>query len=135
MAKRRKTNLLPAFYPPQTLFPFLVSKSIGSDNGFERTNMKMTLLSSPPLPLSSFHIHPFAVSLSPPILPAYRLVIRLSPPPRTVQLRSAVAALGNGALLRDIGATAAVLSGAYGLVSAFDNLTNRNLIQQDENRN
>ncbi|KAF8397791.1 hypothetical protein HHK36_016714 [Tetracentron sinense] len=36
----------------------------------------------------------------------------------------------HGALLQDAGATALVMAGAYALVLAFDNLTNRNLIEQ-----
>ena len=35
-----------------------------------------------------------------------------------------------GDLLRDVGATVAVLVGAYGLVRSFDSLTKRNIIQQ-----
>lgn len=37
---------------------------------------------------------------------------------------------GSGVEWQDAGATALVLTGAYALVSAFDNLTGRNLIQQ-----
>ncbi|KAK2634152.1 hypothetical protein Ddye_028944 [Dipteronia dyeriana] len=44
--------------------------------------------------------------------------------------RAAVA----GDLLRDVGATAAVLVGAYGLVRSFDSLTKRNIIQQSLSR-
>ncbi|KAI9156131.1 hypothetical protein LWI28_001104 [Acer negundo] len=39
-----------------------------------------------------------------------------------------------GDLLRDVGATAAVLVGAYGLVRSFDSLTKRNIIQQSLSR-
>ncbi|TXG49392.1 hypothetical protein EZV62_025267 [Acer yangbiense] len=45
---------------------------------------------------------------------------------RYYKCRAAIA----GDLLRDVGATAAVLVGAYGLVRSFDSLTKRNIIQQ-----
>ncbi|KAL3523533.1 hypothetical protein ACH5RR_016367 [Cinchona calisaya] len=41
---------------------------------------------------------------------------------------------GGGVELRDAGATALVVAGAYALVSTFDVLTNRNLIQQNLSR-
>ncbi|WCJ19212.1 Phytol kinase 1 chloroplastic [Euphorbia peplus] len=47
--------------------------------------------------------------------------------------RFAVAASG-GALFQDLGATAAVIIGAYGLVRTFDTLTQRNIIQQNLSR-
>ncbi|XP_065872700.1 phytol kinase 1, chloroplastic isoform X2 [Euphorbia lathyris] len=47
--------------------------------------------------------------------------------------RFAVTASG-GSLFQDVGATAAVLVGAYGLVQAFDTLTQRNIIQQNLSR-
>ncbi|KZV54939.1 putative phytol kinase 1, chloroplastic-like [Dorcoceras hygrometricum] len=49
--------------------------------------------------------------------------------------RRPIAALLDGvgagrAVLQDAGATALVIAGAYGLVSTFDNLTRRNIIEQ-----
>ncbi|KAK4776999.1 hypothetical protein SAY86_005687 [Trapa natans] len=51
---------------------------------------------------------------------------------RRRSLRASALASGPaaGALLQDVGATAAVLAGAYSLVSAFDALTENNIIQQ-----
>ncbi|XP_008218941.1 PREDICTED: probable phytol kinase 1, chloroplastic isoform X3 [Prunus mume] len=54
-------------------------------------------------------------------------------PPRPSFSASALRAAADG-LLQDAGATAFVLAGAYGLVLCFDNLTQRNLLQQSLSR-
>ncbi|CAB4299512.1 unnamed protein product [Prunus armeniaca] len=54
-------------------------------------------------------------------------------PPRPSLSASALPAAADG-LLQDAGATAFVLAGAYGLVLCFDNLTQRNLLQQSLSR-
>ncbi|XP_073293219.1 phytol kinase 1, chloroplastic [Primulina huaijiensis] len=55
-----------------------------------------------------------------------------------VRLRPIVALLpgvgAGGAVLQDAGATALVIAGAYGLVSTFDSLTRRNIIEQNLSR-
>lgn len=48
----------------------------------------------------------------------------------TGKLRAVMGDSGGGAVLQDAGATALVVAGAYGFVSTFDYLTQRNLIQQ-----
>ncbi|CAN6703723.1 unnamed protein product [Malus baccata var. baccata] len=55
------------------------------------------------------------------------------PPPRPSRSASALPAPADG-LMQDAGATAVVLAGAYGLVLCFDNLTQRNLLQQNLSR-
>ncbi|KAL8551682.1 hypothetical protein ACS0TY_000667 [Phlomoides rotata] len=60
-----------------------------------------------------------------------RIPIRLRRPNAVVI--SAVAGI-DGALLQDAGATALVVGGAYALVSTFDNLTRRNIIEQNLSR-
>ncbi|KAM7532323.1 hypothetical protein LguiB_035733 [Lonicera macranthoides] len=54
-------------------------------------------------------------------------------PKRILDFR-APAFSGAGQLLHDAGAAAVVMGGAYALVSTFDNLTQRNLIQQFEQK-
>ncbi|KAL8538754.1 hypothetical protein ACS0TY_000675 [Phlomoides rotata] len=60
-----------------------------------------------------------------------RIPIRLRRPNAVVI--SAAAGI-DGALLQDAGATALVVGGAYALVSTFDNLTRRNIIEQNLSR-
>ncbi|XP_042032652.1 probable phytol kinase 1, chloroplastic [Salvia splendens] len=50
------------------------------------------------------------------------------------KLRRPVSAAAGGQLLHDAGTTALVFGGAYGLVSTFDNLTRRNIIDQKLSR-
>ncbi|XP_042034547.1 probable phytol kinase 1, chloroplastic [Salvia splendens] len=50
------------------------------------------------------------------------------------KLRCPVAAAAGGQLLHDAGTTALVFGGAYGLVSTFDNLTRRKIIDQKLSR-
>ncbi|XP_047974359.1 probable phytol kinase 1, chloroplastic [Salvia hispanica] len=67
-------------------------------------------------------------SSTPPLLPA-ALSARIHG-----KLRRPVATAAGGQLLHDAGATALVFGGAYGLVSTFDNLTRRNIIDQKLSR-
>ncbi|CAL1356323.1 unnamed protein product [Linum trigynum] len=53
-----------------------------------------------------------------------------SPAKRPLVLRIPCRVLAGSYLLRDVGATAGVLAGAYGLVLTFDTLTRRQIIQQ-----
>ncbi|KAL0007867.1 hypothetical protein SO802_009369 [Lithocarpus litseifolius] len=81
------------------------------------------------LPLSSASLTP-----KPPPLPTPRVhILHRAPyaPPCTPRAASAAA---SNTILHDAGATAAILAGAYALVSAFDFLTQRNLIQQSLSR-
>ena len=82
------------------------------------TNTKFPLSSASPTPKP------------PPLLPTPRVHILHRAPytsPCTPRAASAAAA---HTILHDAGAAGAVLAGAYALVSAFDFLTQRNLIQQ-----
>ncbi|CAA3000565.1 probable phytol kinase 1, chloroplastic [Olea europaea subsp. europaea] len=72
---------------------------------------------------------------SPPNIPRYNT--RQSPVlRRNLRARaSLLSAVGDGsAMLQDAGATVLVMGGAYALVSTFDNLTRRNLIEQSLSR-
>lgn len=51
-------------------------------------------------------------------------------PKRILDFRAPAFSGGGGELLHDAGAAAAVMGGAYAVVSTFDNLTQRNLIEQ-----
>ncbi|XP_040991465.1 probable phytol kinase 1, chloroplastic [Juglans microcarpa x Juglans regia] len=79
-----------------------------------------------------------SASLTPKLAPPFLRVHLLHPapcaplhPPSSSPCTPRAAA---GDFLRDSGATAAVLAGAYALVFYFDNLTRRNLIQQSLSR-
>ncbi|KAL0007861.1 hypothetical protein SO802_009363 [Lithocarpus litseifolius] len=84
-----------------------------------------TTITTTNLPLSSAPLTP-----KPPPLPTPRVhILHRAPyaPPCTPRAASAAAA---NTILHDAGATAAILAGAYALVSTFDFLTQRNFIQQ-----
>ncbi|GFZ18430.1 phytol kinase 1 VTE5 [Actinidia rufa] len=52
---------------------------------------------------------------------------------KSLRFRRNAAALAGGAVVHDAGATAVVMAGAYGLVLTFDVLTQRNLMEQNDN--
>lgn len=92
----------------------------------------MSLLAPPPtaVALYSAHFlrrHALDQSFTLPLFP-----ITLSAPIRVKpsRIRRPSAAGFGGPLLQDACATALVVGGAYGLVSTFDNLTRRNIIEQ-----
>ncbi|KAL0322194.1 UNVERIFIED_CONTAM: putative phytol kinase, chloroplastic [Sesamum calycinum] len=80
-----------------------------------------------------FAAHASALPLFPATLPKHILI----KPSRLRRTRAAVlssAAGVGGAVLQDAAATALVVGGAYALVSTFDNLTRRNIIEQTLSR-
>ena len=77
-------------------------------------------------PLSSASLTP----KPPPPLPTPRVHILHRAPHASPCTPRAASAAATQTILHDAGAAAAVLAGAYALVSAFDFLTQRNLIQQ-----
>ncbi|KAK4385598.1 putative phytol kinase, chloroplastic [Sesamum angolense] len=80
-----------------------------------------------------FAAHASALPLFPATLPKHILI----KPSRLRRTRAAVlssAAGVGGAMLQDAAATALVVGGAYVLVSTFDNLTRRNIIEQTLSR-
>ena len=88
--------------------------------------LRPTTTTTTNFPLSSASLTP----KPPPLLPTPRVHILHRAPytsPCTPRAASAAAA---HTILHDAGAAGAVLAGAYALVSAFDFLTQRNLIQQ-----
>uniref|UniRef100_A0A7N2LEV1 Uncharacterized protein n=1 Tax=Quercus lobata TaxID=97700 RepID=A0A7N2LEV1_QUELO len=79
------------------------------------------------LPLSSASLTP----KPPPPLPTPRVhILHRAPYTSPCTPRATSAAAATHTILHDAGVAAAVLAGAYALVSAFDFLTQRNLIQQ-----
>ncbi|XP_057798843.1 phytol kinase 1, chloroplastic [Salvia miltiorrhiza] len=72
-------------------------------------------------------------SSTPPLLPA-ALSARILIQHGKLRRPGTAAAGVSGELLQDAGATALVFGGAYGLVSTFDNLTRRNIIEQKLSR-
>ncbi|PIN19351.1 phytol kinase [Handroanthus impetiginosus] len=71
------------------------------------------------------------LSFFPAALPAHFLIkLRGFRCPSAAAVFSATAGVG-GAVLQDAGATALVVGGAYSLVSTFDNLTRRKIIEQE----
>ncbi|XVE68721.1 hypothetical protein DITRI_Ditri09bG0092000 [Diplodiscus trichospermus] len=98
-------------------------------------------------PILSRHVHSTALSLScsPPARPPPRLFFLSPPSPTTIPLRfhffyrvpqraAAFPAAATATLFQDTAASAAVLAGAYALVFTFDNLTQKELIQQSLSR-
>ncbi|XP_030962643.1 probable phytol kinase 1, chloroplastic isoform X1 [Quercus lobata] len=83
------------------------------------------------LPLSSASLTP----KPPPPLPTPRVhILHRAPYTSPCTPRATSAAAATHTILHDAGVAAAVLAGAYALVSAFDFLTQRNLIQQSLSR-
>ncbi|KAL5569505.1 hypothetical protein UlMin_026080 [Ulmus minor] len=72
------------------------------------------------------------LTLITPYIPDIRILYRAPTSLRRPYLAPCDAlGVGGGDFLQDAGATAIVLAGAYALVFAFDNLTKRDIIQQD----
>lgn len=98
---------------------------LGSPAAESTTHFRLSLLQCHPSTLPRFLI----------ALPRYNT--RQFPVlPRNLRSRaSLLSAIGDGkAMLQDAGATVLVMGGAYALVSTFDNLTRRNLIEQSLSR-
>ncbi|XP_059666003.1 probable phytol kinase 1, chloroplastic [Cornus florida] len=98
-----------------------------------------TLLSFTRSPLSLLRqrAHPHSITFLSPTSPTPTSLISSTKRllgPYNFRSSAAVAAFYGGAFLQDAGATAAVMVSAYGLVSVFDNLTQRNLIEQKLSR-
>ncbi|PON49539.1 Phytol kinase [Parasponia andersonii] len=64
----------------------------------------------------------------------FQILYRAPNDPRRASSSACGIPVGAGDLVRDAGAAAAVLAGAYGLVFTFDRLTQRNLIKQSLSR-
>lgn len=88
----------------------------------------MTIITTLPLSYSNLSLSDLNRRLSNPVVtPAVNLhhISR-----RPCYFRAAAVSDGAAMILHDAGATVAVMTGAYALVATFDNLTQRNIIQQ-----
>ncbi|XP_052188125.1 probable phytol kinase 1, chloroplastic [Diospyros lotus] len=102
----------------------------------------VTSFGPPVAPLTRKHLSPSRSLLNKPrplSLPsAWRRVWfaggDIGAPRATYRFRSGSVALVGGEFVRDAGATAVVMAGAYTLVSAFESLTRRNFIEQSLSR-
>ncbi|KAK9283923.1 hypothetical protein L1049_012180 [Liquidambar formosana] len=117
---------------PATLSVTLSSSSSSSSSYFSLYNARFSNVRRGVLYTKHF------LPLSPPRPPLF-LFPRLDLPCPNLALRPSsygpyIFPTVTGALLQDAGATALVFAGSYGLVSAFDNLTERKVIEQSLSR-